>query len=276
MKIPFVNIVQILKECNTGSVPFLCTCINANGELEKYYYKYILNEKEYCGLVYEIIGNQLAAKLGINVPEIAFGITGKIVEHNEKIPQNYLVAVDSICFASKEIEPHTMISEENVISDKPTFNRFHDAEKLLRIALLDLWIYNTDRSSINPNLMAEISNDGFYLYAIDHFHCFGGDEYFEKDFSTLSVNPYKNILSSSFGNSMLGYLEVTQNYSIIANEFVQLTNGNKIKQIIENVFQQLPPDWKVNQQLSNQLINFLTDSVRNKQVLQTFKELINS
>jgi hypothetical protein len=275
MQIPLINIFQIIREVDkTSSVPFLSSCIDDNQKIERYYLKYILDKQNYCGLVYEIIGNKLASALKINVPEIAFCKAGDIAVNNSRIPQNYLIGADSICFASKEIEPHDMISDDNLIRDKTTFNKYLNAEDLLRIALLDLWIQNDDRNSINQNLLAEMNNDGYLFYAIDHFHCFGGERYFNKDFSKLQPDSCKSILTSTFGRSIIQYLDVEYFYNNIAEEFSNLTNGNGVQQIISSVFNQLPIDWKVNKQLSNQLVLFLTDNNRNKAVEKTFESLI--
>lgn len=272
MKIPLINIFKVHDELGTASAPLLCTCTDANGAFSKYYLKFVLDENEYCGLVYEIVCSQLASYLKINTPPIAFAFTGPIVENNEKINRNYLLNAHSICFASKEIDLHKMISDADEIKDKTTFNKFLDPEQFLKIGIFDLWVAHDDRSNINYNLLAETTPEGYHLYSIDHYHCFGGEANFNKNFSELKVNPYKSILTSTFGISVRKYLVNPESFRNIVESFNNI-DLSTIKKIVKNVFNQLPKEWKIDPNLQGIIIGFLTDKKRNNQVIEIFNHL---
>lgn len=272
MKIIKINIFKVHKEIDTASAPLLCTCIDANGDFANYYIKFVLDENEYCGLVYEIVCNQLAKYLEINTPEIALALAGNVVENNENVMKNYLLSSNSICFASKEIEQHKMISDADEIKDKPTFNKYLDPAQFLKIALFDLWVSQDDRNKTNYNLLVEVCNDGFNFYAIDHYHCFGGTAKFNYDFSKLKVDPYKSIMTSTFGISIRNYLVNPQIFDNIVESFSNI-DLKQIKKIVQNVFKQLPANWNIDPNLQGIIISLLTNKARNNQVIEIFKQL---
>lgn len=272
MKIPVINIFKVHDELDTASAPLLCTCIDAHGAFAKYYLKFVLDENEYCGLVYEIVCSQLASYLNINTPPVAFALAGQIVENNEKISRNYLLNAQSVCFASKEINLHKMISDADEIKDKTTFNKFLHPEQFLKIGIFDLWVAHDDRNNTNYNLLAETIHEGYHFYSIDHYHCFGGGANFNKNFSGLSVNPYKSILTSTFGISVRKYLVNPEIFGNIVESFSTI-DLKRIRKIVENVFIQLPKEWKIDPNLQGIIIGFLTDKKRNNQVIEIFKHL---
>ena len=275
MKIPEINIFKVHNELTTASAPLLCTCIDVHGNFARYYIKFVLDENEYCGLVYEILCSQLARHLNLNTPEIAFALAGNIVENNENVNRNYLLNAESICFASKEIDPHKMISDGDEIKDRTTFNKFLDPEQFFKIALFDLWVAHDDRNGSNYNLLAEISTVGYHLYSIDHYHCFGGVAHFNKDFSGLGVSQYKSIMTSTFGLSIRKYLQNHHFFDNIVERFNNI-DLKKIKKIVENVFSQLPREWNIDPNLQGIIIGVLTNKNRNKRVIEIFNHLITT
>lgn len=274
MKIPQINIFKVHQELDTASAPLLCTCYDSRGTFANYYLKFVLDENEYCGLVYEIVCSQLAAYMGINTPEIAFALAGNIIENNEKVNRNYLLNAQSICFASKEIDKHKMISDADEIKDKTTFNKYLNPEQFLKIAIFDLWVAHDDRNNTNYNLLSGTTSQGFRFYSIDHYHCFGGEVNFNKDFSKLKVDPYKSVLTSTFGRSVLEYLTNPQIFTNIVESFSNI-DLTKIKRIVSNVFKQLPKEWNIDPNLQKIIIRFLTDKNRNNQVINIFNHLTN-
>jgi hypothetical protein len=272
MLIPTINIFKVHDELGTASAPLLCTCTDAYGNFAKYYLKYVLDENEYCGLVYEIICSKIAEYFGVSTPTIAFALTGNIIENNTKVNRNYLLNANSICFASKEIDPHKMLSDVDEIKDKTSFNKFLNPEQFLKIALFDLWVAHDDRNATNYNLLALTIDEGYYFYSIDHYHCFGGESYFNKDFSQLRVNQYKSLMTTTFGLSLRKYLVNPQILTNLVEAFNNI-DLEKINIIVTNVFNQLPKEWKIDPNLQGTIISFLTDKKRNQEVIEIFKHL---
>lgn len=275
MKIQHINIFKVHEELGTASAPLLCTCQDSSGTFAKYYVKFVLDQNEYCGLVYELVCSQLATYMQINTPKIAFALAGNIVVNNENVNRNYLLNAQSICFASKEVDKHKMISDADEIKDKTTFNKYLNPEQFFKIALFDLWVAHDDRNGINYNLLSETISEGFRFYSIDHYHCFGGHTNFNKDFSKLDVNPYKSILTTSFGLSMRNYLTNSQIFANIVESFNSI-DLIEVKKIVKNVFKQLPKEWNIDPSLQKTIIRFLTDNNRNKKVIQIFNHLITN
>lgn len=139
----------LLEEIETdGHAPlkFLCS----SGDI--YYCKYLndFNKLEINCLAYEVIAHYLLKKLQIPTPEIALIKISDGTLDKSKIKANRRLKEGNICFGSKEVK---LAQELQAIQDftKVDFNRLLNPEDVVKIALFDLWVDNTDRGRFFEN-----------------------------------------------------------------------------------------------------------------------------
>ncbi|MGB0929973.1 MAG: HipA family kinase [Chitinophagales bacterium] len=120
---------------------FVCT----DGEI--YFCKYRVSAKmvEIDCLVYEVICSILLRELGIPTPEIAFVEVMKDSYDKGSLDRNRLYTKPGItCFGSKELANAQLVTELDKISREEDFEAYRNPQDLIRIAIFDLWVGNTD------------------------------------------------------------------------------------------------------------------------------------
>jgi len=259
--IPTVNSFLFIEENKfTSSNPMLFVCDGKEG-FNKYFVKYIQSGNEYDFLVYEILCHKLAKYFDINTPEIALVNIVPNSFNQTQIDKNKLYfKPDVIAFGSKEVSNNIMLSKQESIRDKHSFNSYQSPLDLIKIVLLDLHIDNRDRTEENFNLLITKERP-WQIYAIDHFYCFGGSTHLGKFDSKLLVNPDHTILRSNFFRQMMDYIQLSEIQKSVENYFY-LCNPNKIIAIVDEVFSYIPSEWAISTGLNKRLKSFLTDPIR--------------
>jgi len=192
-----------------------------------------------------------------------------------------------VCFGSKEAETTALITGIQGISCKRDFNEFANPYDLLKIAIFDLWVDNTDRgrgSAENYNLLMQtysieepetkrIILKNRWL-AFDHAFCFGGTEKLRIFNASMLPTANGKLIESEYFNGVKKYYQQERCEQLIEN-FIPLCINN-LEAIIHDVYSQLPPEWQTPTSLAERMTTFLSSSERTmhlKQLTQhyTFK-----
>jgi hypothetical protein len=244
----------------TSSYPMLFTCKGSEG-FANYFVKYIQNKSEFDCLVYEILCQKLAIYFTIHTPEIALvRIVQDSFDPNRLVKNKLYLGPGIIAFGSKEVKNNVMLSKQEIVPDKRTFNTYQSPLDLVKILLFDLHIDNRDRIEDNFNLLVTKEKPS-KIYAIDHFFCFGGSMHIGKFTPQLPFNKDNTIIRSEFFRQMMGYLHHSEILDSVENYFY-LCNPNKISAIVDEVFTFLPQQWAISSGLESRLKSFLTDPKR--------------
>jgi len=206
---------------------------------------------------------------------------GKISAHSldkSKLKRNKrYVDAGNLCFASKELASADLITGLQMIGNKSQLNRFLEPYGLLKIGMFDLWVDNVDRGkNENYNLLMEAvemeqENNNmtkkrtmFRWVAFDHAFAFGGVDRLRMFNETMQPTKNKKLVESPYFKSYIKHLNKKTALNIVRN-FLNLT-PNEIKDIIDNVFSQLPEMWQTPASLSSRMSRFLADPQRLKTV----------
>lgn len=259
--IPVVNTKFFIKELDTeGHYPVLFLCDDDC----KYYSKYLPRFGEERFLLYELIGTVLCNHHNIPTPEIALvNINGdsfrpKDIPHNRKRMKPGVV-----CFGSKQVEGTDLFNELFIPETKHDFNQFINPADLIKMALLDLWMVNTDRKDGRYNFIFKNESRGKMIYSIDHAFSFGGvkNNHFAPHDSIFSQ---ETLISSQAMNVFLKHIEKEQ-VSEIIEEFVYLCNDESKSSLLK-LFQHIPPSWGISDTLKDRIVNFLFNTERLKKL----------
>ncbi|RTL58389.1 MAG: hypothetical protein EKK37_08615 [Sphingobacteriales bacterium] len=222
------------------------------------------NKLEIHCLVYEIVCSRLLQHFEIPTPEIAIATLNKDSYDVKSLKRNRRKALPgSQCFASKEIIDADLLRDTEIINRKKEFNKYSNKQDLIRIALFDLWVDNKDRKEGNYNLLTHLENDRKKIYAFDHAFTFGGLEELNIFNPNSEVSPYKKLITSIFFKSFVKHLTKAERLYIV-KEFVSRIKDSEpeIKDIIEDVFKQIPAEWQVQAGLKERIIGFLLSPIR--------------
>ncbi len=166
-----------------------------------------------------------------------------------------------VVFGSKEINPVRTVDEFSVLINKRTFNKLLNPEDIIRIALFDLWIKNGDRgrqidSGYNYNLLIRNKMGKEEILAFDHAFSFGNSQ-FIGDFSINNQTNFSgNLYQTPFFRSIVKHIEQPKYKQIIRN-FVTLLRDDPTETIQETL-RQLPPSWKLIDNLQERIIQLLS------------------
>lgn len=275
--IPIVNTTFLLEEKPTdGHSPMYFLCDNG----ENYYCKYrtqIKREEIDC-LAYEIVCTHLLKHLNIPTPEIAFVQITKESLDLTKLKKNKRYSKPGIiCFGSKEVPHSDLITGIQTIATKSQLNKFIKPYDLLKIAMFDLWVDNVDRGrNDNYNLLIQgivetSEKDGKLKttyknqwVAFDNAFTFGGVDRIGIFNETMRPNTYNKLIISSYFKEYKKHLNKNVALNIVEN-FLSL-NPDEIANIIDNVFQQLPAQWKISRHLKDRIFRFITSPDRIQEV----------
>lgn len=250
----------LLEEIETdGHAPlkFLCS----SGDI--YYCKYLndFNKLEINCLAYEVIAHYLLKKLQIPTPEIALIKISDGTLDKSKIKANRRLKEGNICFGSKEVK---LAQELQAIQDftKVDFNRLLNPEDVVKIALFDLWVDNTDRgrffeNGINYNILIESIDTRQKIVAFDNAFIFGGVKNIGIFNSLSVVNTTNKLLETPFYKSVIKYIDI-EYLNQIVNNFVTLLTRD-YNQLIIDIIAKLPAEWILTKNLDNRICDYLSN-----------------
>lgn len=268
MKIETITTQLLIKEHETeGHHPleFLCDDDNI------WYVKHLLRITEHRLLVFELLGGVVARQLGIATPEVAFVQISPDSYERKSIKRNKWLRPDSIGFGSKQVPNVDLFTALLVPQSKSDFNQFTNPYDLVRIALLDLWIYNTDRKANNYNLLQQNLPKGKRVYAIDHGKALGGVRD-RNPIPSLRIDTDETLISSPFMNAMLPHMERKRIVEYIESFFYFCKHESPTT--VLNVFTLLPAQWRIDPALQRQVGNFLFNAERLERLQQLATDIL--
>lgn len=221
-------------------------------------------------LVYEIVCNVLLTAFGIPTPEISLVTITRESFRDSQIKINkrhFRPGIIGLGF--KEVPKSDLLTELVYPGSKWEFNKIYNATDIIRIAIFDLWVENTDRHSDNYNLIStlEPKHGKFVMYAIDHAFSFGGLSAINT-FSPLSeVSSYRKLIESQYFKYTTAYINKDERLQIL-NDFITLIEKSDLMAIIGQIFAHLPNSWGIKTELQGRIIDFLGDTKRINKINQ--------
>ncbi|WP_028525769.1 HipA family kinase [Runella limosa] len=243
---------------------FLCD----DGQI--YFCKYMLSAKkeELDCLIYEVVCHFLLKSLLLPTPNIAFIELIEGVFYEKDIPRNRKYAKPSvICFGSQEVKNANLVSGLELVTDAHSLQTLYNPYDLIRIAIFDLWVDNTDRGkNSNYNLLVSPHENKLKIWAFDHAFTFDGLESLRIFNPKFQPSLYNKLFTTSYFLSIVSHLDPELCHEV-ALKFIE--NLEKSVGIIDSIFEQIPQKWQVYPSLKLKIHNFLLDSQR----LAIIKEL---
>lgn len=267
-----VNSVSFKEQVvHTYNRPVLTIC-DANPGLALYYIKYARTAMEYDGLFAELVCSVLAKALHIQTPDVALVEIGDHPTINIEFEYPKKLESGMIAFGSRKVNNVIELNQQTAIKNKHDFNRFRSPVDIFKIALFDLWIANADRRESNFNILIQ-NNDLKDIYAFDHFEAFRMHSLSSR--SENEINIHSGLMGSNFCYNLVNYLSVNE-LKNATNEFFHKAEQLDIDKILNELFNQLPESWSVQQKTVNSIHKLLTDSVRLDNIAQEADIAINS
>lgn len=206
MEIAKRKTVSLIEEIPTdGHSPMKFMC----NDSDIYYCKYRVSfkEQEIDCLIYEVICSLLLQKLNLPTPEIALVEITENSYLNEDLKRNRsFISPGVICFGSKDLKNAQLVTELDKIQSKEDFELFENPDDLIRIAIFDLWVGNTDRGkgsiqyspgpSNNYNLLTSSEEGKKKIFAFDHGFTFEGEKFyriFNEKFPVPKMESYSEL-----------------------------------------------------------------------------------
>ncbi len=253
---------MLLEELKTDEhkpMKFLC-------EGGNYFLKYRIHvsQKEMDCLAYEVLCHFLLLALDIPTPDIALATVVEGSFDPKLMPANRKrVKSGTICFASKEVEPATIITGIQAIESKRDFKQLLNAEDLIRIGLFDLWVANVDRAKEdNYNLLLRGTPEGNELLAFDHGFAFGGQahlRWLRLDQSLFFDS--SRLLRSHYTKQVLKHISIQDRIAVLEN-WIPLLYENEVLEAIHHAFKIIPAAWQIWPDLEKKVIQILSDRER--------------
>ncbi|UOE41188.1 CotH kinase family protein [Chryseobacterium suipulveris] len=264
--IPKLSAEYLIKQVDTdGHCPLF---VQAN-DGSNYFAKYLnsLRTDELCLLVYEMVAVEILKKLKLPhaeqaIIEIPPNIIDKKISYSKSWKRNVTA------WGSKEIAEASLVSEINNYSTKTLFNQIENPEDLIHIAIFDLWVENTDRKQENYNLIAYQKYGKIRFVPIDHGAIFGGFDRIGIFSGTLPCSANNKLISSDLFKQIVS--RIPQNKQLqISKDFINLLSQVNLKEVLNDVFHNIPESWKINKTLKDRIEKFLLSDLRMQSLINT-------
>ncbi len=259
---------------------FVCT------DEEVYFCKYRVspNKIEIDCLVYEAICSTLMWELGIPSPKIAFvEVMEDSYDKRSLIKNRPYTKPGIICFGSKELVNAQLVTELDKISREEDFEAYTNPQDLIRIAIFDLWVGNTDRGKGGSNFAPGRSNNYNLLtipvgrkkqiVAFDHGFAFDGEQGLGVFNELFLPDDRGKLFGTQFFNDVLSFIPFVERKQV-ALEFIDNIESMKVESIVASIYNQLPNDWKRVETLKDKIIKYLTSKMRLKILVEIVNEKI--
>jgi hypothetical protein len=255
-----------LKEIQTdGHSPMKFIC----SDHQVYYCKYRVNHKleELDCLIYEVVCHHLLSSLAIPTPDIAIVELLEGTFSVRDLKKNRGFAKPGILtFGSKEIKNSNLVTGLELISDSRAVSTIYNPYDLVKIAVFDVWVNNTDRGkNENYNLLLSGYNDLLKFWAFDHAFAFGGINDLRIFNNQIRPDISGKLMNTRYWKSITAQLDLDKSVNIVdtlVNDFA------KTEQVIAKAFEDIPQEWKVFGSLKPKIDSFLLDSQRIEQIRQ--------
>ncbi|MCH7414453.1 hypothetical protein MM213_13220 [Belliella sp. R4-6] len=255
--IPIVKTITFIEELihqNSAPVKFLCDDFNT------YYCKSTLNDSGHDFLVYEIIGNRLANYFEIASPEIAFVQFNTEAMGSYFFQRNFNVENEDILFGSKYIgiNDHLDKTGKFTIKNSKEFSKLSNPADLLKIAIMDIHLNNSDRNEENFNLLFQTKKRSYY--AIDHAAIFGGPAMKGRFTPRGEPSLGQKLLSSYLLKNVLKFISFEKVEEIVENYFSKCNDA--LVQEVREVFDSLPNTWEIDLGLEDRILEYVLNNTR--------------
>lgn len=252
----------------TGSQPVIAFA----NDLEFYACKYDSVTK----LINEYLAHAFLKVWGFQVFEAAFvnikpeQISPEIIS-NRIQPHDFQKPTFGLKYDEQSLDVNNTLA--GLKGDYHELNKYYNRFDLLKIALFDLWLANTDRHQGNYNLMLHSKNQQFIFTPIDHSDIFDGCNLGRYPLAQLTIED--SVLSSDIAKTFLYPKSkiIDEAQELLENFPTFVANcGNLLALIVEDI----PELWCDNQQLLTIQIReaVIDNPLWIHETKQNFKELI--
>jgi len=253
-----------LRETQTdGHAPIAFVC----DDLNIYYCKYLnsLKKEELTCLAYEVVANKLLIELGIPTPEIAVVTVTENTLNKKEIKQNKRLRVGNVCFGSKEVENATEVQSLAQIKSKIEFKKLSNPTDIIKIAIFDLWINNSDRGrnfgeGFNYNLLLEPQGNKYQLLAFDNAFIFGGLNQIGIFTPSNYIDISNKIHLSPYYKSIVKHITLKE-FKEVVNNFITLLREN-YDTIVSNIIKEVGVYWELTPNLDKRILDFISSKTR--------------
>lgn len=249
-----------------GHTPVSFKC--SDGEV--YFVKYLsgksYDKREITCLVFEMLCTAILQELKIPVPDQSLvKISGESLDSKRLKVNKRTLKPGVIGWGSKEIKYSDIVSEFACIQSRDDFNRYLNPEDLIRIAIFDLWIDNSDRHEKNYNLLTVKHGSQIQIIPIDHAFAFGGLNGMHIFNETHLPDSHNKLITSPYFHSFMAFISVKERIKI-AKSFLTLLTNFDIIQLADEVFKNIPPTWEIDFQLKKRIVAFLQSESRMNEI----------
>jgi hypothetical protein len=210
--------------------------------------------------------------LGIPTPNIALIELTKNSFDPKNLKRNKLYAKPGvICFGSQHIDSY-LVNDTQLIDSKRAFNRMANPADLIRIAIFDLWVDNTDRGKKgNFNILVTTETHKSVYFAFDNAFAFGGEVGLGIFNSSFGVSLGDKLMSTEYFRSIIRFIPKSERF-IIAQNILSLCHDESINDSIAKTSVLIPGAWNTLPGLFPRMIEFLSSAQR----LQKIEQLVYS
>lgn len=197
-------------------------------------------------LCYELISNKFLKLWGLDVPEATIMDVNpdhlKANQYSGNLqPSNFFIPAVGFRYLHDSIDVNQLVVTKY---SRQTKKLFAKKERLLKIALFDIWMANEDRNQNNYNLL--IVNDagkGFNLVPIDHEMVFNTGNL---ERGLVEITQEESLITSMLFNTLIMKQpggKIVDLVLIIKNEFYLCIE--KCYEQLDEILEDMPPAWQI-------------------------------
>lgn len=240
-------------------------------DLEEYLCKYDSNSKlinEYCALCF-LDAWGIPHLQGAFVRILSEHISPDIIS-NRTQPHHFGKPTFGLRYQNETVDVSNMLV--GLKGNYHELSKYQSRSVLLKIALFDLWLANTDRSVNNYNLLVQPKDDCFQIIPIDHSEIFDGCRLGQ---GIAQLTPEDSILYADLAHVLLyNPKKIAEEANAILDNFTTfvLNCGDMLSDIIAG----MPDEWCLNKQQLEQQISeaVIENNVWLNDTKANFRELV--
>lgn len=240
-----------------------------SNDFNRYFVKNTRGKKPSFPIINEFVCHYLLNLWNIATPEIAAVKIGPDLKPQEYGEYHKGFYYEQHTFGSLKMNNVIEMSEFSKISSKYDYNKINKTEDLLKIALFDIWVENTDRKPTNPNILFESVENRINIIAIDHAFAFDHQSYDNLYVEGVTLSYNESILEHKYvkyiSKELLkqkGFLDELKDYYYFCI--------NKSHKYYDEITSNIPDSLGFSLKLQNSLKQFLFNENRNKEVFNYF------
>lgn len=266
-EIKHIKGIQIIKQTDTNSVPFLVLCDDGELYFAKTMFKGhapfedLVNEV-LCVYALDMMSVKTITPALISVPQEVFD-SFKLEERAYDKRYDALRFDDVLFFGSLFQESTTEIEVYNsALKNKYDYNKYKNPTDFLKIGIFDYWIGNKDRRGSNPNILVKETIDGkFEFLPIDHTQAFGlQSNYKALRIALMPAINSKSILRTPMSKSIINFADskfMANFHDEILADFDNVINN------LDFAFDQIPSTFGLSKKGKEKIVEILSNKERN-------------